>query len=162
MGTTIDPDDPRLGRAGEGMNEVYLVLSEQERAKGFVRPLRRGYVHVGRAVCGTPIYDPEDRELPEGKTAWICSGLPGHEGECDSWLPVSAEELARFTDRGYLGGCDQTTYMGQEIAETYARNPAFYGATYCGGCKTHLPVGAYGEFVWADGAGEVIPLWVGT
>jgi hypothetical protein len=42
--------------------------------------------------------------------------------------------------------------MSQEIAETYARNPYFYGATYCVGCQKHLPVE---EFVWIDDSQRV-------
>jgi hypothetical protein len=100
MGLTTDPNDPGLGRGineggGEGMNETYLVLSDEERANGFVRPVRRTYVHE---VCGA------------------------------------------------------ATTMGQAIAETYARNPTFYGATFCVRCNTHRPVGAAGEFVWDDGS----------
>ena len=54
MSTTSDPNDPRLGHGPDEqpvpMNDVYLVLSEEERAKGFVRPLRRSYRH--RGGCG--------------------------------------------------------------------------------------------------------------
>jgi hypothetical protein len=100
MSTTDDPNDPRLkkdeGRETAGkQNEVYLVLSADERAKGFVRPVRDSYVHT---ECGT------------------------------------------------------RTVMGQALAETYARNPKFYGATFCCGCRAHFPVG---EFVW-DGTGEAV------
>lgn len=77
------------------MNETYLVLSEEERAKGFVRPVRNVYVHE---LCGTE------------------------------------------------------TRMGSELAETYARDPSFYGATYCVRCRLHKPVGEHGEFVWLDGS----------
>jgi hypothetical protein len=42
--------------------------------------------------------------------------------------------------------------MAQVIAETYAREPGFYGATYCTTCRMHRPVGAGGEFVWEDGS----------
>lgn len=49
MSLTDDPNDPRLGHGADEapvpQNPVYLVLSEAERAKGFVRPLRRAYVH---------------------------------------------------------------------------------------------------------------------
>jgi hypothetical protein len=45
--------------------------------------------------------------------------------------------------------------MADKIAETYAANPSFYGATYCAGCKDHFPVGADGEFVW-DGTSEKV------
>lgn len=82
-----------------GMHDDYLVLSDAERAKGFVRPVRRSYRHVGP---------------PGGK------------------------------------GCGTVTTMGQRLAETYARDPKFYGATFCCGCNVHLPVGPDGEFVWDD------------
>lgn len=40
--------DTRIGP--DGMQKNYLVLSEEERAKGFVRPVRRAYRHQ---PCGT-------------------------------------------------------------------------------------------------------------
>lgn len=98
MSLTSDRNDPRLSHGVDDepvpQAGTYLVLSEEERAKGFVRPVRRSYVHL---VCGT------------------------------------------------------ATSMAQEIAETYARTPTFYGATYCVRCQRHLPVGEGGEFVWDDG-----------
>jgi len=51
MGITSDRNDPGLNNIGpDGMQETYLVLSEEERAKGFVRPVRRAYQHE---KCGT-------------------------------------------------------------------------------------------------------------
>jgi hypothetical protein len=47
--------------------------------------------------------------------------------------------------------CGTATTMGRAIAETYAAQPAFYGATMCVHCKTHFRVGPEGEFVWEDG-----------
>lgn len=98
MVNTSDPNDPRLTHGVDDapvpQAEAYLVLSDDERAKGFVRPVRRTYVHE---TCGT------------------------------------------------------TTTMGQAIAETYARDPRFYGSTYCVHCGMHRPVGENGEFVWEDG-----------
>jgi hypothetical protein len=45
-GTTDDPLDPRLHMAREdGQNKKYLVLSEEERSKGYVRPFRDKYIH---------------------------------------------------------------------------------------------------------------------
>lgn len=97
MGTTDDCNDPRLTRGADDepaeQAEVYLVLSDDERAKGFVRPVRLAYVH---ATCGA------------------------------------------------------VTTMGLALAETYARDPSFYGATYCCTCRMHKPVA---EFVW-DGTTE--------
>lgn len=71
-----------------GQQVDYLVLCPDERAKGFVRPVRRSYKHT---KCGT------------------------------------------------------VTTMGQALAETYARDPKFYGGTFCCGCGTHYPVA---EFTW--------------
>ena len=46
---TTDPADPRLTRGVDSapapQAEAYLVLSTEELAKGYVRPLRRSYVH---------------------------------------------------------------------------------------------------------------------
>jgi hypothetical protein len=99
MGITSDPNDPDLKKIdSQGMQESYLVLSAEERAKGFVRPVRRTYIHER---------------------------------------------------------CGGATSMGQAIAETYARDPKFYGGTFCSHCGTHFPVGENGEFVW-DGDGTKV------
>ena len=52
MGLTDDPTDPRLTHGADPADgephpqaAVYLVLSEQERARGFVRPVRLSYIH---------------------------------------------------------------------------------------------------------------------
>lgn len=42
--------------------------------------------------------------------------------------------------------CGANTTMGLALAETYARDPKFYGGTFCCACKAHFPVD---EFVWA-------------
>jgi hypothetical protein len=47
--------------------------------------------------------------------------------------------------------CGTATTMAAAIAETYARDPSFYGATFCVRCHGHYPVGPAGEFVWDDG-----------
>jgi hypothetical protein len=95
---TTDPNDPDL-RIVEpnGQNKKYLILSEEERAKGFVRPVYRKYVHLK------------------------CGGV---------------------------------TQMGQALCETYARDPTFYGATYCAICGTH--------FRLIDDSGKRTFLWDGT
>lgn len=51
MGTTTDRNDPGLKLLREdGQQEKHVVLSEEDRDKGFVRPLRTGYVHD---ACGS-------------------------------------------------------------------------------------------------------------
>ncbi len=42
--------------------------------------------------------------------------------------------------------CGVKTIMATRFAETYARNPKYYGATFCCGCSAHLPVS---QFKWA-------------
>lgn len=97
---TTDPNDPRLGHGGDDkpveQNAAYLILSEAERAKGFVRPVRDTYMHT----------------------------------ECSQ-------------------GLNPRTTMSLPLAETYAREPNFYGATYCCACRMHRPVR---EFIWLDGS----------
>ena len=92
MPLTTNPADPRLTHGIDEkpvpQAETYLVLSEEERARGFVRPVRTTYKHE---VCGS------------------------------------------------------ITTMGKPLAETYARDPKFYGATYCVHYSMHKPVG---EFTW--------------
>ena len=78
-----------------GQHKAYWVLTEEERKKGFIRPVRRKYMHN---LCGT------------------------------------------------------VTEMSTAIAETYARDPGYYGSTFCVHCRNHFPVN---EFVW-DGTAEVV------
>jgi len=99
MSLTTDRNDPRLTHGNDDsprlQAEAYLILSEEERAKGFVRPVRRSYKHTA------------------------CGGV---------------------------------TTMNLQLAETYARDPKFYGGTYCVHCQMHKPVG---EFTW-DPDGSVV------
>lgn len=92
-------EDHREIEPATGMQKGYVVLSAEERSKGFVRPVRRTYIHK---VCST------------------------------------------------------ATTMGQSLAETYARDPKFYGGTFCARCRTHYPlVNGDGSraFTWEDGSG---------
>ena len=91
-GPAPEPIDPETGQHGS-----YWVLTEEERAKGFVRPVRTKYLHR------------------------TCGGL---------------------------------TRMGNAIAETYARDPTFYGSTFCVVCKEHYPVS---QFVWDGTQGIAVP-----
>lgn len=104
MSLTTDRSDPDLNVIeSSGQQKKYLVLSDEERAKGFVRPVRYAYRHL---KCGT------------------------------------------------------VTTMGAALSETYARDPKFYGGTFCCGCGSHFPL-LDGEgkrtFVWdkdGEGVGE--------
>ena len=84
MGLTSDRNDPSLRKIkADGQQESYLVLSEEERAKGFLRPVRYSYTHLS---------------------------------------------------------CGSATRMGAALSETYARNPKFYGGTFCCHCGKHFPL----------------------
>jgi len=89
-GPAPEPINPETGQHG-----AYWVLTEEERTKGHVRPVRCSYIHTK---------------------------------------------------------CGAKTTMRQDIAETYARDPKFYGATFCTACKGHFPVA---EFTW-DGTDELV------
>ncbi len=49
MSITDDPAKVDTTLDAAGMQKSYLVLSNEERAKGFVRPVRRSYTHE---TCG--------------------------------------------------------------------------------------------------------------
>jgi hypothetical protein len=48
-GKPVTPEHREIDPA-TGMQKGYVVLSEEERAKGFIRPVRSAYVHK---TCGT-------------------------------------------------------------------------------------------------------------
>lgn len=94
MGIVSDRSKGDFSIGPDGQQKDYLVLSDEELAKGFVRPVRRTYIHQR---------------------------------------------------------CGSVTTMGTRLAETYARDPAFYGSTFCVHCGDHYLVGMNGEFVWENG-----------
>lgn len=157
MSLTTDPNDPCLseGSKDKGQNECYLVLSEEERAKGFVRPYRDTYIHVGKKLryhSVDRIFEkPEKNEL-NGKLYAAILNVMGSEEKIIGGSYVTQEELDAWKEGNLIGGCGTLTTMGRALSETYARNPKFYGATYCAGCNIHLPVG---EFKWKED-GEVV------
>ena len=135
-----------------GQQRTYLVLSEEERAKGFIRPVRTTYQHVGRR----PKYPL--RDLTEKERGYN-DGQPAeqHFVKFEEYPEGSPERARKATGRFWSqaelnSGCGSTTSMGQVLAETYARDPNFYGGTFCSKCGAHFPVGADGEFVWLDGS----------
>lgn len=166
MSLTTDPNDPKLkeGQKNEtGQHEIYLVLSEEERVQGFVRPYRDAYKHVGRKVEPVEIKG-EILSLEEGVkdcSEWAknhytkANGYAAYLKYPESESPLVGtflkiqEYQAIKEKKEYVGGCGSVTTMGKALSETYARDPKFYGATFCCNCNKHLPVG---EFVWtADG-----------
>jgi hypothetical protein len=139
-GSPVTPDHREIDPA-TGMQKGYVVLSEEERAKGFVRPVRRSYKHVGaRPVYPTRELTDEERKLFGAEFVVF-----------EEYPPEKCPATGRFWKKSELNsGCGTVTTMSQPLAETYARSPAFYSGTYCSGCRNHFPVGADGEFVWVD------------
>ena len=84
---------PNTNKRLDGQYVDHWVLSEEERQKGFIRPVREVYLHEK---------------------------------------------------------CNTTTKMPYACAETYARQPNFYGSTFCCHCCDYFPVGINGEFVWQN------------
>lgn len=140
MAAAPAPIDPSTG-----MHKDYWILSDEERAKGFVRPVRDMYRHVG--IRPKHVL----RDL-----------TPEEHGRYDQFGYVKYEAYPENDDEGCVGrywtkeqlesGCGTVTRMGIKLAETYARDPKFYGATFCCECGTHKPVG---EFTW-DGTDELV------
>ena len=98
--------------------------------------------------------DPDDPALTHGIDA-----APGPQAEV--YLVLRPMYRAY---RHHIHGCGAVTRMELALAlsEDNARQPGFYGATYCCGCQMHRPVGAEGEFTWVDGDRRDTGIRVGT
>ncbi len=153
-GITDDPDSDCIQRGPPDekpvpQHECYLVLSAAERAKGFVRPVRHSYVHVGAPGPGHPLRDLTDEE----RALYDATGFVKFEVYPESERPATGRYWTQAELDSVGKGCGAVTTMGEALAETYARDPGFYGSTYCVGCSMHRLVGQRGEFVW-DGTNE--------
>ncbi len=133
--------DPRTGQ-----QKGYVVLSPEERAKGFVRPVRRSYQHVGLLAPKNPLRDLTDEERERYQQVGYV--------KFEAYPPDDSCVVGKFWTQAQLdkidAGCKTVTTMGQSLAETYARDPRFYGGTFCSHCRTHFPIE---EFVW-DGTDD--------
>jgi len=142
MGFETDRDAPCLREIEpSGMQKCYLILSDEERAKGFVRPVRLAYKHIGAAPNKYPLRDLTEEE----RERYAKDGYVKFEEYPESESPLTGRYWTQEQLDQIGKGCGTVTTMARELAETYARDPRFYGGTYCCGCRTHFPVG---EFVW--------------
>lgn len=86
--------------------------------------------------------------------AEVREGQKNETGQHEGYIVLCPDERAKGFVRPYRDAykhltCGSVTTMGRALSETYARDPKFYGATFCVSCNRHLPVA---EFVWtADG-----------
>jgi hypothetical protein len=132
-----------------GQQKGYVILSDEERARGFVRPVRVSYVHVGPPKPDNLRDLTEDERRRYAQYGYV--KYEAYDASKEKSAVVGKYWTQEQLDR--LGGCGVKTTMGISIAETYARDPTFYGGTFCCGCGAHFPVGKFGEFVW-DGTDE--------
>lgn len=77
-GTQVYPEHTNL--KSNGQQEGYVVLAEEERAKGFVRPVRRSYKHLKCGVVttmGQTIAETYARD-PYFYSGTFCAGCGSH------------------------------------------------------------------------------------
>lgn len=93
MGLTSDRNDPGLREIKpDGQQKNYLVLSDEERAKGFVRPVRTTYRHV---ACGSNTTMPAKiaetyARNPKFYNGTMCCACRDH-------FPLRLDEFEAFT-----------------------------------------------------------------
>lgn len=75
MGITTDPNDPRLTHGNDStpvkQAEVYLVMSDADVAKGYVKPYRDTYRH---ATCGSTTRMPVKTAETYAANPWFYGG----------------------------------------------------------------------------------------
>ena len=104
-------------------------------------------------IAGLPPVDRSNVATTNGKSAAdVLAGQTNATGQHEGYIVLGASERAKGFVRPYRDAyrhtsCGSVTTMGRALSETYARDPKFYGATFCCGCNRHLPVS---EFTWTD------------
>lgn len=136
-GSPVTPDHKEINEK-TGLQKGYVVLCKEERDKGFVRPYRDTYVHVGRKLPANL------RELTEEEhERYDKYGYVKYEEYDESKSPV----CGRFWKQSELEakGCGGETTMHRALAETYSADNLFYSHTFCSYCSKHFLVE---EFIW--------------
>lgn len=118
MSITTDPNDPRLAKYREATHddvpvpqqEVYLALSADEIAKGYVKPFRLSYRHL---TCGTETVMPDACAKTIARDPWFYSGtycvhcgmhralsefvwLDGESMSPNDWEPEEHQRIAKL------------------------------------------------------------------
>ncbi len=145
-GTEVPEDHSHTKLKANGQQQDYVVLTPEERAKGFVRPVRRSYQHVGPLGPKYQLRELTDEQKARYADVGYVAFEPYPESESSAvgryWVQSQLDSAGK--------GCGTVTTMGPALAETYARDPKFYSGTFCCGCGKHFQVD---EFVW-DGTTE--------
>ena len=142
------PDALKYARATEDHLTAAGVLKDDARVVDYRR--------LAKVFAGE---DPDALTVPGAViTVWRTIELTNWQR--DAVLTPPPVDLTLFDPKGFIRPvrltyvhevCGGVTTMPVPIAETYAANPSYYGATYCTRCGLHRPVGPGGEFYWADG-----------
>lgn len=138
------------------------IVFSVEQAEGLAAVLTRKAREAQRArreeaerIANLPPVDRSALCTTNGKTPEeVRASQTNKTGQHDGYIILCDAERAKGFVRPYRDSyrhttCGGITTMGRALSETYARDPQFYGATFCCRCNRHLPVS---EFVWtADG-----------
>lgn len=152
MNTTTDPNDPKIYELDPttGQLKSYLVLPQLEpelgKEKLWKRPYRDAYRHTGKGPSYPTRRLTEQEELQHQGSRYV---------SFEPYPPIRYPITGRFWTQQQLEesrGCGQVTVLGSALAETYARDPKFYGATFCFHCRKHLPVD---QFAWVKDSQQV-------
>lgn len=146
---------PNSAKRPDGQHVDHWVMCPGEIIeKGFVRPVRLSYRHVGRPAPKFPLADMTPAQIAlYADEGWI---------KFEAYPPDSPESRGgtargRYWSQAEIdridAGCGTVTTMPRPIAETYAASPGYYGSTFCCGCGKYFPVGRDGECVW-DGTND--------
>jgi len=76
-------------------------------------------------------------------------------GQYENYPTIDEGEFEQAPRKWYIhvDGCGEETGMSEELVKSVARNPEYYGKTYCAGCEEHVPVS---EVEWQDGSDWVV------
>lgn len=116
MSLTTDRNHPGLNKpTASGQNEAYIILSDDERAEGFIRPVRREYIHVGRNVAAhykgihRMLDDAEKAQYADKKYVAVMTVLTNEDGSFRGGTYVTQEELNAYNNGTRVGGINVYT-----------------------------------------------------
>jgi hypothetical protein len=135
--------------------EQARALASSLNSQAFVAEVERRKVADAARIANLPPVDRSNLCTTDGRSVADARASQTNEtGQHPSYIVLCDAERAKgfvrpYRDRYKHTTCGGVTTMGRALSETYARDPKFYGATFCCNCNAHRPVA---EFVWtADG-----------
>ena len=117
--STYNGGAPQPIEESTGMHKDYWVLSESERKKGFVRPVREVYVHVGCPGPTHPLRDLTEEEINRNQkynsnyVKFESYPQPNPDGSSSTGRYWTQEQLNNVNK-----GCGTETRMHVAIAES--------------------------------------------